>query len=93
MNIKLGQLSEEETQLIEYYRQGYRPIWWAIEDFEMQAQELEAENSEVKYDRRLFLDALEIMLRMHDPNFGITWQDVQHHLNYYCLIEKEKDNG
>lgn len=88
--MKISNMTEDEFQLVEYYRMGYRPIWWSFDDFEMQAQELEENFPEKKYDRSLFLDTLELMLRRHDPNFGTTWQDVQYFLDEYCLIRNDE---
>ena len=87
-----------EIQLIKDYRDGYRGIYWHVDDFELKACELEewkcAMNPELTrplYDRSQFEDALNAMIDRHDANIGISWDTVAIYLNEYCLIQNKDE--
>lgn len=63
-------------------------IQWNILDFEQCALEIEETNADfVKiYDRSKFRKALTILEKHYDCNNGISWLDIQNHLNIYCKI-------
>jgi hypothetical protein len=68
--------------------QNWISIKWSIYDFEEVAQQKEKdENLEVGaiYDRSKFGDALRLLEKNHDCNYGITWNDIDHYLDEYCI--------
>ena len=85
----------EEIRLVEHYRNGYRGIYWHVEDFEQQAQIKEDAAIDVDpnielplYDRDFFQDALERMIYKHDANEGINWYTIDYYLDSYCKIKE-----
>lgn len=89
--MSLIELTPEEKLLVEQHRNGYRGIFWHVDDFESQAQideEFAKENGEeLKFDRDEFQTALEKMINEHDATLGITWDTVSMYLNDYCKFE------
>ena len=89
--MSLIELTPEEKLLVEQHRNGYRGIFWYVNDFESQAQideEFAKENGEeLKFDRNKFQAALEKMINEHDATLGITWDTVSMYLNDYCKFE------
>jgi len=78
-------LTDKEKDLIENYRNGARPIWWSVEDFETRAKEIEEEEgTENMFDRSRFTGALETVIQNHDSNSGITWKDIEKALFSDC---------
>lgn len=79
-----------------------RSITWDVFDFETRAREKESSESgedfddldievpeEFKlYDRTKFQEILIYMIRKHDCNNGITWDDIDYYLDRFC--EKSK---
>jgi hypothetical protein len=65
-------------------------IEWNICDFEDRASEIEestnGENIPL-FDRSKFPFALKILEDHHDCNLGISWDDVDDHLNNYCRFK------
>lgn len=64
-------------------------IVWSIYDFEdVAANNEEHENVPIGsiYDRSKFKYALEMLKKHHDCNNGITWIDIESHLDEYCKI-------
>ena len=69
---------------------------WGIGDFEGKAQELEeiypdngdqyTDENPMLYDRSKFGEALQLMERRHDCNYGVTWETVEYFLNEYCRL-------
>ena len=87
-----------EIQLIKDYRDGYRSVYWHVDDFELKACELEewkcAMNPELispLYDRSQFEEALDAMINRHDANIGINWDTVNIYLDEYCLIQNTNE--
>lgn len=89
--MSLIELTPEEKLLVEQHRNGYRGIFWHVNDFESQAQtdeEFAKENDEeLEFDRGKFQTAFETMINEHDATLGITWDTVSMYLNDYCKIE------
>lgn len=80
-------LTQEEKDLVEKYRNGYRGIFWGIADFEAKAKAKEMEEcGNIKYDRDLFETALDKMINRHDPEQGITWYTISYYLDTYCTL-------
>ena len=86
-----NELSPEEQEIVQMYRDGFRAIWWSVDDFESRAQILEDIYVGRKYNREDFQYSLEEMLHHHDANNGITWDTIDEYLDYYCLIQKEDE--
>lgn len=69
---------------------------WSIGDFEGKAQELEGvypdegdqytDETPMLYDRSKFGEALQLMERRHDCNYGVTWETVEYFLDEYCRL-------
>lgn len=78
-------LTQEEKDLVEKYRNGYRGIFWGIADFEAKAKENE-KSGNIKYDRNLFKAALDKMIDKHDADQGITWYTISYYLDTYCTL-------
>jgi hypothetical protein len=89
--MSLIELTPEEKLLVEQHRNGYRGIFWHVNDFESQAQideKFAKENGEeLEFDRDKFQTALEKMINEHDATLGITWDTVSMYLNDYCKFE------
>lgn len=75
------------------------PIYWSVEDFEGVADRLFCElqndnpkefenfnNWEQFYDKSLFPQMLEQMIKNHDANEGITWQTIEFYVGL-CEIK------
>ncbi|WP_139279556.1 hypothetical protein [Tangfeifania diversioriginum] len=63
-------------------------IEWSTFDLEVYASEIEEKmnNSKLLYDRNRFPFALKMMEKRYDCNNGITWIDIENHLNEFCRI-------
>lgn len=83
-------LTYDEQRLVEDYRNGYRGIFWHIDDFEQEANQIE-DDGELIYDRTKFEYALDNMIHKHDCNIGITWDTVKIYLDMYCLLPEEDE--
>lgn len=69
---------------------------WSVGDFEGKAQELEevypdegdeyTDEKPMLYDRSKFSEALSLMERRHDCNYGVTWETVEYYLNEHCCL-------
>jgi hypothetical protein len=80
-------LSEEEFNLVQKFRDGYRGVYWSINDFEVEAYKIEKyEDTGLIYDRSKFKHALDEMTRRHDCNNGVTWDTIRFYLEEYCLF-------
>ena len=79
-------LTPEEKELIYKYRNGYKGIYWHVNDFELQALALETIDKNKKFNRDKFQEAFDKMIRLHDASIGITWETVIHYLETYCLM-------
>lgn len=66
-----------------------RTISWSTEDFARIAFEKKGESWRDFYDESMFEEALNNMIKNHDPIYGITWETVMICLDMYCAkIEK-----
>lgn len=84
-------LTYDEQRLVEDYRSGYRGVFWHIDDFESEAQEIEEYKGKLIYDRSKFEYALNEMIRHNDCEWGITWESVRSNLDIYCLLPEEDE--
>ena len=75
---------ESIKKMIQERTEGMSYIGWSVEDFRHRA--LEEDNS-IIYDASKFQNALDIMIKEHDANIGITWETVDVYLNEYCVKE------
>jgi len=88
-------LSDEENELIQKYKSGYRGVYWHIDDFEAQAKTIEEMHQKkynlelypLMYDRSKFEDALYNMINKHDASLGINWTTIEVYLDTYCTLE------
>lgn len=74
-------LSQIEEEFEDYKA---RSVSWSISDFESIAKELSGDTWELIYDKRLFQQALEKMVKNHDTTEGITWNTIHYYLDEYC---------
>lgn len=81
------EVTQEELDLVTKYRDGFRGVFWHIDDFEHKALENEDYYKSVIYDRTKFEDALDLMINKHDCTIGITWDTVDYYLEDYCRLE------
>ena len=79
-------LTEEEKDLIRMFREGYKGIYWHVNDFESKAQDIE-EDEDILFDRTMFPLALERMINEHDCGNGINWETVTQYLWEICEIK------
>ena len=80
-------IDENEIELVERYRRGYRGVFWSILDFEDRARKAEGIEGIELYDRDLFPKALDMMIETHDANVGITWETIDFWLEWCKLPE------
>jgi len=84
--VKFEKLAKSISDLADEIRQyKEESVKWSIEDFEEQANNFG--NNPKDYDASKFQDALELMIRKHDAELGISWETVQCYLNSHCLKE------
>ena len=88
----MKELTREEQDWLDKYRQGFRGVLWHIDDFEQQAQVAEEPTGLMLFDRTKFQEVLESMIQHHDCNIGITWDTIDFYLDEYCLLKEEKDD-
>jgi len=88
-------LTEEEKELVQKHRDGYRGIYWHIDDFESIAKSIEEQeiDNRTVYDRTKFQGALEEMTHTHDANYGLSWESVRYNLNEYCKLNQEDEES
>jgi hypothetical protein len=87
-------LTEEEKELVQNHRDGFRGVYWHINDFESEAHNNEVLNPEEEiYDRSKFPLALGEMISDHDAEYGITWDNVKHCLDTYCKLNQENEES
>jgi hypothetical protein len=64
-----------------------KSIEWSEYDFETRASDTHGPRKWRKiYDPSKFGYALEVMIKDHDCNNGITWDTIDYYLGQYCLI-------
>jgi hypothetical protein len=63
-------------------------IEWSIYDFEDRASEIEERTNDNNplFDRSKFPFALRVLEKHYDCNFGVSWDDIDNHLDEYCSI-------
>lgn len=61
-------------------------IIWSVEDFKEMALQLKGENWKDFYNEDNFPEALDLMIKNHDCDFGITWDTIKTYLNNYCKV-------
>lgn len=59
-------------------------VTWTTEDFADKAELLGGLLWETMFDKTKFKDALILMIKEHDANYGINWSTVEMYLNKYC---------
>lgn len=58
-----------------------RSVTWSVDDFTKRAEDLSGETWEFIYNKNLFQEALESMIRQHDATIGITWDTIDVYLD------------
>jgi hypothetical protein len=90
-NLNVKKKVEQALQEAKEFRA--QSIAWSVEDFESQAQINEEANGRKLYDRDQFEYALELMIRKHDANIGISWYTIEYYLDEYCMLKEEEIEG
>lgn len=95
MNIYIDgvELTNEEIELVRKHRDGFRGVFWHVDDFKGRAEEnkdwLNDHDSDVKYDESKFEDALDRMISNHDAEIGINWDVIDCYL-LECKVEDKE---
>ena len=77
-------MKDGSTARIKFLDPGTNCVVWSVDDFESRAIQLEDDNWEQVFDKELFHDALESMIKNHDANIGINWDTIDYYLWNKC---------
>ena len=79
---------EKPTEIFMVWSIGdFETIAKQLEDVDTDAEEQYTDENPMLYDRSKFSEALYLMERRHDCNYGVTWETVEYYLNEYCRLQ------